>query len=186
MVPPIDNIADGPSGLTYFPGTGLGNEFRGTFFLCDFRGQASNSGVRAIQLKEKGAYFEIAKNDQLIWQILATDVDFGPDGSIYVCDWVNGWNGEGKGRIYRIFDPKNQSSDAALSAKKILAEGVAKKSVEELAQLLLHPDRRVRFEAQWQLASLGAVEELNKAALDSKRDETQRLHGIWGPRSNRS
>jgi hypothetical protein len=34
-----------------------------------------------------------------VWNILATDVQFGPDGAIHVCDWVNRWEGEGKGRI---------------------------------------------------------------------------------------
>ena len=28
IVPPICNFADGPSGLTYYPGTGLGDEYR--------------------------------------------------------------------------------------------------------------------------------------------------------------
>ena len=45
LVPPIANLADGPSGLTYYPGTGLTPEYDGHFFLCDFRGDASASGI---------------------------------------------------------------------------------------------------------------------------------------------
>ena len=55
IVPPITNFASGPSGLAYYPGTGLPKHFDGRFFLCDFRGGPSNSGVRTFRLKPKGA-----------------------------------------------------------------------------------------------------------------------------------
>src|SRR5262249_24976560 len=97
IIPPVANIADGPSGLAYYPGTGLPEKYNGTFLLCDFRGGAANSGVRTIKLKPKGAGFEIAEDGKFIWGILATDVEFGPDGAVYVSDWVDGWNGTGKG-----------------------------------------------------------------------------------------
>ena len=32
------NIGDGPSGLVYYPGTGLPDKYQGHFFMCDFRG----------------------------------------------------------------------------------------------------------------------------------------------------
>ena len=28
---------------------------------------------------------------QFVWSVLATDVDFGPDGALYFSDWVEGW-----------------------------------------------------------------------------------------------
>ncbi|MFO0923005.1 MAG: PVC-type heme-binding CxxCH protein [Pirellulales bacterium] len=180
IVPPVDNIADGPSGLTYYPGTGLNEAFRNTFFLCDFRGQASNSGIRAIKLKEKGAFFEIASNEQLIWNLLATDADFGPDGALYVSDWVNGWNGEGKGRIYKFFDPQQQNSAEAKSARELLAEGASGKSSEALAKWLTHPDRRVRFEAQWELAKQKQLAVLSNHAGQTQLATPIRLHGLWG------
>ncbi len=180
IIPPVDNIADGPSGLTYYPGTGLNESYRNTFFLCDFRGQASNSGIRAIKLAEKGAFFEIASNEQTLWNVLATDADFGPDGSLFVSDWVNGWDGLGKGRIYRFFQPTEQASAEARSTKEILSAGVATRSTDELETLLTHPDRRVRFEAQWRLAELSSVNALTSAAVNSKWSEPIRLHGVWG------
>ncbi|MFN9915022.1 MAG: glucose dehydrogenase, partial [Pirellulaceae bacterium] len=79
IIPPIANFADGPSGLVAYPGTGLDDSFRGTFFLCDFRGQASNSGVRTAKVKARGASFELVEMAEPIWTILATDIDFGPD-----------------------------------------------------------------------------------------------------------
>ena len=104
-LPPIANFADGPSGLAFDPGVGLPERFRGCFFLCDFRGGASYSGVHAIRLQRAGAGYELASADKVVWNVLATDVDFGPDGSMYVLDWVSGWNKTGKGRIYRVRTP---------------------------------------------------------------------------------
>ncbi len=180
IIPPVDNIADGPSGLTYFPGTGLDQSYQGTFFLCDFRGQASNSGIRAIRVKEKGAFFETESNEQLIWNMLVTDADFGPDGALYISDWVNGWNGEGKGRIYRVFDPKHQNDAETQSAREWLDKGMNGVDSKTLAELLTHPDRRVRFEAQWKLAADESLAALDGVATNQQADVRHRLHGVWG------
>src|SRR6267378_377451 len=101
VVPPIANIASGPSGVAYFPGTGLPASFRDHFFLVDFRGGAANSGVHTFTLKPKGAGFELVNAEHFIWGVLATDVKFGVDGGLYVSDWVEGWDMPRKGRIYR-------------------------------------------------------------------------------------
>lgn len=147
IVPPITNIADGPSGLAFYPGTGLPDHFRDRFFLADFRGTPANSGVRTFRMRPKGATFELVDEEQTLWSILATDVDFGPDGAIYVSDWVNGWNGEGKGRIYRYFAPDLVQSPQVQEVRMLLGEGVQRRSPQELAKLLAHADRRVRQEA---------------------------------------
>ena len=48
IIPPIANISNGPSGLTYNPGTGLSAKYKGHFFLSDFRGGASASGTAQV------------------------------------------------------------------------------------------------------------------------------------------
>jgi quinoprotein glucose dehydrogenase len=179
-IPPIANFADGPSGLTYYPGTGLSDAFKNTFFLVDFRGQASNSGVRTLQVKPKGAFFELGDNSETIWNILGTDADFGPDGALYVTDWVNGWNGEGKGRIYRFFDPEQRDAEIVKSTKELLAKGFASETIATLTMLLKHPDRRVRLECQYELAKRNAVEDLANIAVDNSLEVIHRLHGVWG------
>ena len=185
-VPPIANLADGPSGLTCYPGTGFASksgkpdEFANAFFLCDFRGQASNSGVRMIKVNPRGAFFEVKSNDEFVWNILATDVEFGPDGGMYVSDWVNGWKGENKGRIYRFADPQAQASDLVKNTRILLREGMKSRGEAELGSLLDHADRRVRLEAQWELANRG-----NRAVFISTLQQTdasllKRLHSVWG------
>ncbi|HRX78782.1 MAG TPA: PQQ-dependent sugar dehydrogenase, partial [Pirellulaceae bacterium] len=110
IVPPVTNVADGPSGLAYYPGTGLGDEQRGRFFLCDFRGGSANSGVRSFRVKRKGAFFDLVDEEQPFWNILATDIQFGPAGGVFLSDWVDGWNGEGKGRLYHFTSAAAQMS----------------------------------------------------------------------------
>ena len=90
IVPPIANIADGPSGLEYYPGTGFGDAFEGQFFLCDFRGSANPSGIRSFKSQPEGAFWKLVQSEQPIWKMLATDIDFGSDGKLYVSDWVLG------------------------------------------------------------------------------------------------
>src|SRR6185295_7810951 len=91
IIPPIANIASGPAGLAHYPGTGLPDRYAGHFFLVDFTG-GKGSGVHSFALKPKGAGYELVDRDHLVSEVLATDVEIGPDGGVYVSDWVQGWN----------------------------------------------------------------------------------------------
>jgi quinoprotein glucose dehydrogenase len=179
VVPPVMNFSDGPSGLTYYPGTGLAEKYRGTFFLCDFRGGAGKSGVRSLKVKPRGAGFEVFDAGEFAWQVLATDCEFGPDGALYVTDWVDGWDGLGKGRIYKVFDPSLAASPAVLEVKRLLSEGMAPRPTAELAKLVGHADRRIRQEAQFELVTRKAVPELVHAAMKGE-GPFERLSGVWG------
>ncbi len=179
IVPPIAHFANGPSGLAYYPGTGLDEKYQGHFFLADFRGQAANSGIRTFSLIPKGASFELVNAEEFIWSILATDVDFGPDGSIYVSDWVDGWDGTGKGRIYRFQDERLCKSNLVIEVQSLLKQGFDDRSIDELVKLLQHVDYRIRLRAQLSLARKNAVKELTKTATTGE-NQLARLHAIWG------
>ena len=179
LLPPLANIGNGPSGLTYYPGTGLNDSFKDRFFLCDFRG-GTGSGIHSIAVKPKGAGFEVTDRSDFIWDVLVTDGDFGPDGCFYLTDWVNGWNLTGKGRIYRVFDPETRNSPLVLETKKLIAEGFDQRSSDELAKLLAHADQRVRQEAQFSLAAKGAGSIKSFAGVLSGNQQLARLHAVWG------
>jgi len=181
IVPPIANIGHGPSGLTHNPGTGLPPRYDGHFFLCDFRGQASISGVHAFKNIAKGAGFEMSEPEKFVWGTLVTDVEFGMDGAVYFSDWVSGWGLTGKGRIYRMADPEVESSELVAETRRLLAEGMASRTADELASLLAHADQRVRQEAQFALVKGGAdgLAHLQRAAA-LEGPLLARLHGIWG------
>jgi quinoprotein glucose dehydrogenase len=179
FLPPVANIANGPSGLTYYPGTGLNATFTNRFFLCDFRG-GTGSGIHSFGVKPRGAGFELVERQEFIWEVLVTDGDFGYDGCFYLTDWVNGWNLTGKGRIYRVFDPATRGSAPVNEVKKLFAEGFAQRAAGELVGLLGHADQRVRQEAQFALAAKGAgAIKLLASALDSD-SQMSRLHAVWG------
>lgn len=179
VVPPIANFADGPSGLAYYPGTGLDEKYRGHFFLADFRGSPANSGIRSFAMKPKGASFELVDSQEFLWSILATDVDFGFDGGIYVTDWVDGWDGAGKGRIYRFRDEKEGQSPVATEVGRLMKAGFNQRDTAELSKLLAHPDYRIRQRAQFALADKQAENELISVARANASIHA-RVHAISG------
>jgi quinoprotein glucose dehydrogenase len=181
LVPPIANIGNGPSGLTYHPGTGFSDALKDHFFLVDFKGSPANSGIHTIKMKPNGATFEIEKLDSIIWNVLATDADFGVDGGLYLTDWVEGWAVTGKGRIYRILEDEVSHPELVNETKTLLADGMAEHSSRALAKLLEHPDMRVRQEAQFELAKRGpgSVEHFG-SVLEYGDSLFAKLHAIWG------
>lgn len=179
IVPPVTNFASGPSGLAYYPGTGLPEHFKNRFLLVDFRGGPANSGIRSFRVQPKGATFELVDAEESIWRVLATDVDFGPDGAIYLSDWVNGWGGEGKGRIYKFASTDAAVRATAAETQKLLSEGFANRPDAELTKLLGHADRRVRQESQFALVAHKANTEL-AAVAKSNASQLARLHAVWG------
>ena len=180
IVPPIANVGDGPSGLTYYPGTGFGDLFKNQFLLCDFRGNASNSGIRAIEHEPDGAFFKLKKVTQPIWQTLATDIDFGPDGKLYMADWVFGWVGENKGRIYTLEDKSGDDQMITREVQSLLGGELQRKSILELGELLSHRDRRIRQEAQFELVRKKAGDLLFQVAESTTQPVLARIHAIWG------
>lgn len=178
IMPPVANVSDGPSGLTFYPGLGLSERYQDHFFLADFRGASGNSGIRSFRAAPKGAHFELTDSHQFIWSILATDVDFAPDGSLYVTDWVNGWVGEGKGRLYRFADSASITAVAGANVPSLLNGGIVQKQSDELFSLLDHADRRVRQAAQFELVRRDALEELCRAAGEASSSVVQR-HVAW-------
>jgi quinoprotein glucose dehydrogenase len=180
IIPCIANITDGPSGITYYPGTGLlGDEYRGHFFVCDFRGSAATSCVFTWTLKPKGASFELTGQRKFLEGMLATDCDFGADGGLYLTDWIDGWNGLEKGRIYRVVNPAAAGDPRVQEVRKLLSEGFVKRPAAELVRLLGHVDRRVRQEAQLELARRREYDLLLQTA-ETSSERFARLHAVWG------
>jgi quinoprotein glucose dehydrogenase len=184
LLPPVCNIEDGPSGLTYYPGTGLTPEYRGHFFITHFKGSIARSGIQTYTLKQHGATFLPTSSQQFMGGVLPTDVTFGPDSVLYISDWVDGWPKSQKGRIYGIApaNPDPAQAKAAADLARLLAAGFTQRSDKELVALLSHADRRARLEAQLELASRGgkSVAAFSKLANDRKAAPLARLHAVWG------
>lgn len=180
IVPPVENVADGPSGLIYYPGTGLGDQYHDCFLLADFRGTPNQSGIRTIRVEPRGAHFKLAANDKLVWNILATDLALGSDGGLYISDWVDGWDGTGKGRIYRFVSDKESKSVASEEVKTLLRSDWSKLTEDNLKNLIGHLDQRLRQAAQFELVSRKQSKVLSELAADSARSTLARIHAVWG------
>ncbi len=191
---PIANIEDGPSGITYYPGTGLNDSYRGTLFITTFVGNVSRSGIFAYKLKPAGASYAIDTAQRFLGGALPTDVKFGPDGRLYWSDWADGWPKSKRGRIYAISDPAHEKDALVLETKKLIAADHTKSTAAELSALLAHPDMRVRRAAQFELAArsaagltaltkiaseVGLVSDLPSTSAATPKSYA-RLHAIWG------
>jgi quinoprotein glucose dehydrogenase len=184
IVPPLANFGNGPSGITHYPGIGLNEKYKDHFFLTDFTGGPGGSKIWTLAVKPKGASFEIIGGNpkEFVGNMLPTDCEFGPDGAFYWSDWTSGWDKPGKGRIFRLTDPEAMKNPAVAEAKKLIAEGAANQSVENLVKRLQSPHQLVRQEAQFELA--GRVPEVSVPAfsdvLKDSKDRLVRLHAVWG------
>ncbi len=175
LLPPVAHIGHGPAGVAFYPGTGMPSQYRNHFFLCDFPG-----GVHSFAVQSKGAGFDVVDLRQFLWELYPVDVDFGPDGGAYVLDWVEGWEKTGKGRLFRIFEEKSAKDPLVTQTKQLLAQGMEKRSPEELATLLGHMDMRVRQEAQFELAARGAgMTNVLTAVIHNSPNDLARYHAIW-------
>jgi quinoprotein glucose dehydrogenase len=179
IVPPVGKLGAGPSGFAFTSGLGWPARYQNAFFMCNFTG---NGGVDSFRVKSKGASFEIDDYHPFLTPVSATDVDFGYDGKMYLSDWVQFvWEGGGvgKGRIYTAFDPKTIRDPAILNMAKIMSEGFKQRPASELADLLAHPDQRVRLRAQYALAEKKELATL-RGVLSGSKNQLARLHALWG------
>jgi quinoprotein glucose dehydrogenase len=179
LLPPICNIEDGPSGIAYYPGTGLTSAYAGHLFITHFKGAISNSGIYTYKLKPAGASYAIGSAAPFLTGALPTDVRFGPDGKLYYSDWAEGWPKSKRGRIYTISDPKLANDPALKAVKELIASDFTKKSDAELAALLAHADWRVRLEAQYTLAERGATNIAALAKIAAQPEGFASLHAVW-------
>jgi quinoprotein glucose dehydrogenase len=179
ILPPLSRYHSGPAGMAYNPGTALGEEWNDHFFVAEFVGTPSRSGINAFTLKESGASFELDRDVEVLRGILATGVDFGPDGALYFADWLQGWALKDAGRIWKLDSPEDAGSSIRIDTQERLAEDFSEHSSERLLELLTHDDMRVRQKAQFELASRNDAESLLQAVSQTDH-QLKRVHGIWG------
>jgi len=181
LLPPIDVLTSGPSGLTYQPGTGFSTNCENAFLVCDYRGGPAASGIWAFELEPRGAGLEMVNARKFNWGAAVTDVEFGYDGRLYITDFVKGWQSHSAGRIYTL-----SSEESLTSAKtKEVTELFAEKDFNRLPPLQLfelmgHEDFRVRLRAQLALADRPEAVPYFINATRQEESRSLALHGIWG------
>ncbi len=183
IIPPIINFHNGPTGMAYNPGTALGSEWKNKFFLVEFVGNPSRSHVWAFSLKPKGASFELAEDQDVVNGILPTGIRFGPDGALYIADWINGWGTKNYGRVWKldVSESENDLKEVRAKTKSLIQSDYEEKPDEELHALLSYEDMRVRQKAQFELVRRGKEgAKILKQSAESNDNQLGRIHGIWG------
>ena len=180
MLPPAAHLTNGPSGLTSNPGAGFLASEAGRFLICDYRGSAANSGIWSFAMKPQGAGMELSDARQFVWGVAATDVEYSWDGKIYISDFITGWVSHEDGRLLSLdAGTKMWQATEAAGVAKIMKEGFEQRSSAVLANLLKHPDARIRLRAQIALTRKSDARERFIEAADSS-DFMVRIHGIQG------
>jgi quinoprotein glucose dehydrogenase len=165
ILPPVAHITNGPSGLVFNSGQSFGERYHHRFFVCDFRGGASRTFIRAFGVEPKGAGFDIVDPHTFYGGIACADIDIGPDGKMYLADYAGtGATTLDAGNIVTIHDPdaiKNWNPGGGLYS-------------EHLQERL-----RAQFEIVMGCGILDCTPKLIEAAKQTKH-RFARLHGIWG------
>ena len=175
FTPPLDNFSVGPVGLEYNPGTALSERFRNTFFLAE-----SSKDVQAFKAEPVGAGFKMVNPQAVLTGPFITGLFFGPDGALYGADWGNNeWLPHENGRVLKLDDGEATHDSQRESVRKLIAEGMVKREVKELADLLGHADQRIRLKAQFELVKRGDLATLTKVAATGS-PLLARVHALWG------
>jgi len=183
IIPPIQNFHNGPTGMVYNPGTALGSKWMDKFFLVEFAGDPSRSNIWAFDLKPKGASFELNTDTSILNGVLPTGIEFGPDGALYLADWINGWNTKNYGRIWKldVTDAENDLEAKRKETEKLMTHDYENDDTDNLVALLGYDDMRIRKKAQFELAkrTFWGYRAL-KNVIKEQTDQYARIHAIWG------
>ena len=176
ITPPMQNYSVGPGGFKFNPGTCLNDGYRDFFFCIQF----PVAKITAFRTQANGAGFKMSDEHLFHGGLMASSVNFGPDGGLYIADWLGKWSPNKEGVIYRLDDPRVQTSKVRREVQELLLDGVADKTSIELSKLLGHADRRVRQLAQSELVRRQHSSYLLQLAAKQEQPKLGRIHAIWG------
>ncbi|MFX0557629.1 HEAT repeat domain-containing protein [Maribacter sp. CXY002] len=183
IIPPIQNFHNGPTGMLYNPGTALGKKWLDKFFLVEFVGDPSRSHIWSFDLKPKGATFELNTDQSILTGVLPTGIAFGPDGALFIADWINGWGSKNFGRVWKmdVSENENDLEQERLETERLMTHNYKDDDTDNLIKLLSYGDMRIRKKAQFELAkrTFWGYRALKKAILEEE-NQLARIHAIWG------
>ncbi|MCB1095207.1 MAG: HEAT repeat domain-containing protein [Verrucomicrobiae bacterium] len=181
ILPPVAHLTNGPSGMVFDSGTSLPERYKNHFLVCDYKGAPNVCFLYSFKVDQQGAGY--AMQDAHIFHagVPNTDVDLGYDGKVYLADFGGGWKRTDAGNIYAMYDPEGIKRPEVQETKALFADGFGELDDNRLAELLKHPDMRVRLRAQYTLAGRGesSIAALKEAARFSGNLFAQ-MHAIWG------
>ncbi|MEM0969837.1 MAG: HEAT repeat domain-containing protein, partial [Verrucomicrobiota bacterium] len=149
------------------------------FFACNTGGE-QRGNVDVFSVVPSGAGFSMQTWEKA-WMSGAelTDVEFGPDGRLYLSNFPS--DPSGKGAIFAVLDEQARQTSLVQETHELLIQSFWEWSDHDLSDLLSHEDYRVRLRAQFALVKKGTSSlKLFQAALEQDRRFPRKLHGLWG------
>lgn len=178
-LPPVDIVSWGPSGMVYnYGATAMPERYDNHFWICNFGG--AKGDLEAFSVKNDGAGFSVDHHEVFMVGLGNTDVEFGPDGRMYLsCFNNNGWYKQDIGNIYALETKNPTRADLVAQTEAIIGKDFSALVESEVSPLLAHPDMRLRMRAQFELVKRGSLDVFLKA-VDPENSQLERLHGVWG------
>lgn len=184
IIPPIMNYHNGPTGMQFNPGTALGKDWLNKFFLVEFVGYGGGSHIWSFGLKQKGASFVLDSEKDMLSGILPTGIKFGPDGALYVADWITGWNAKDAGRVWKldVTEDKQDLLSERKETQRLMQLAYRKQTLTDLKTFLSYPDMRIRQKAQFELVERGekAIAIFREEVKSLTSSQLGKIHAIWG------
>lgn len=178
---PIGYLGHGPSGLSFYPGTGLSEYFQSHFFLCDYTSLPETSSILTFKVKSLGAGFALDRSEKFNSGKAFTDLEFGYDGKLYASEWSGGgFQLTPTARIFAFSSRPASNSSVESGVEKIFKEGFSHRPAEELISLLSSTDRRVRLFSQYELAKRSdKSSSLLRSHILNASHSLSRIHALW-------
>lgn len=176
VTPPLANYSNGPAGFVRVPGAAMGPRLRGQYILDQF----PSGKMDAFAVEPDGTAFKMSRARTLNTGVMGIGLAWGPEGALYMADWVGGYPLDEKGAVWRVDVPEAGALPERKAAQALLSGGFDKTSLNDLQLLLGHADQRVRVGAQLALVKQAKWDVLAKVAKDVKAPLLSRLHAVWG------
>ncbi|MDD7986041.1 HEAT repeat domain-containing protein [Lentisphaera marina] len=182
VMPTIGQISGGPSGFLFNPSNSFGEKFNNKFFVNIFKGGSPKTRISMFDVEEKGAGFIMKNLEEFFTGSNLVDLDFGPDGKMYISEFNNGgYLNRNEGNVFVLDLPAETNKTEVKENQKILTSDFTKLTALELYDLLARDHQQIRLRAQFELAKRdNAATFFAKAAKDSSAPQLQRVHGVWG------
>jgi len=178
------------SGIEFLSSAHFPDELQGNLLVANVIGF---QGILQYKMSDKGASFTAEEVEPIVYSsdpnFRPTDIEIGPDGAIYFCDWQNPIIGHMQhnlrdpnrdrthGRVYRVSYEGRPFS----KSPQVAGEGTAK-----LLDLLRHGEARVRYRARIELSARPGDEVAAEVAawlkkLDPSDPQYEHLllEGLW-------
>jgi len=176
FTPALANYENGPAGFKFNPGTALGPDYHGYFFMTS----APMGQQWAFRIEPLEDRFAMVDDHKIGEGVALVGLDFSPDGSLFGVDWGGGYPLNESGAVWRIdLDPERRDPRREDTQARIAAD-FSKESEAGLLDALAHADQRVRLKAQFELVRRDALPALIAASRDRSGDQLARIHAIWG------